>query len=58
MIMPTTVAEVLGGVGSSCIEVASDGAVMVRDTTDRTGPVLRFDPDAWRRFADTVKRSC
>ena len=46
-----------GNGGSSCIEVASDGAVMVRDTTDRTGPVLRLSPAAWRRFADQVKRS-
>lgn len=46
-----------GNGGSSCIEVASDSAVMVRDTTDRTGPVLRLSPAAWRRFADQVKRS-
>jgi hypothetical protein len=44
-----------GNGGSSCIEVASDGAVVVRDTTDRTGPVLRFTPDAWREFAVQVK---
>jgi hypothetical protein len=46
-----------GNGGSSCIEVASDGAVMVRDTTGRTGPVLRSTPDAWREFAVQVKRS-
>lgn len=46
-----------GNGGSSCIEVASDGAVMVRDTTDRTGPVLGFTSEAWRRFADQVKGS-
>jgi len=28
---------------------------MVRDTKDRTGPVLRFDAAAWRRFAEKVK---
>jgi Domain of unknown function (DUF397) len=44
-----------GGNGGSCIEVASDAAVMVRDTTDRTGPVLQFNPDAWRVFANRVK---
>jgi Domain of unknown function (DUF397) len=44
-----------GNGGSSCIEVASDAAVVVRDTTDRTGPVLQFTPDVWRRFADRVK---
>jgi hypothetical protein len=31
--------------------------VPVRDTQDRTGPVLRFGPAAWRRFAGQVKRS-
>jgi hypothetical protein len=31
--------------------------VLVRDTQDRTGPVLRFTPEAWRRFADLVKRA-
>jgi hypothetical protein len=46
-----------GNGGSSCIEVASDGAVMVRDTKDRTGPVLHLSPAAWRRFADQVKCS-
>jgi len=44
--------------GGNCVEVA-DGTrrVLVRDTRDRTGPVLRFSPAAWRRFADQVKRS-
>ena len=42
----------------NCVEVANhDRRVMVRDTNDRTGPVLRFTPAAWRRFADQVKRS-
>jgi hypothetical protein len=31
--------------------------VLVRDTKDRTGPVLRFTSDAWRTFATQVKRS-
>jgi hypothetical protein len=44
--------------GGNCVEVA-DGTqrVLVRDTGDRTGPVLWFTPAAWRRFADQVKRS-
>jgi hypothetical protein len=46
-----------GNGGGECIEVASGGAVFVRDTTDRTGPVLAFSTAAWRRFADQVKRS-
>jgi len=44
--------------GGNCIEVASRaGRVLARDTQDRTGPVLRFAPEAWRRFAEVVKRS-
>jgi hypothetical protein len=31
--------------------------ILVRDTKDRTGPVLRFSPAAWRGFAERVKRS-
>lgn len=48
-----------GGNGAECVEAASpDGAVVVRDTKqDGAGPVLRFAPDAWRRFTGRVKRS-
>ena len=47
-----------GNGGGECVEIgASPGAVVVRDTTDRTGPVLRFTQAAWRRFADQVKQS-
>ena len=46
-----------GGQGN-CVEVAGHGnRVLVRDTKDRTGLVLRFSPAAWRRFTDQVKRS-
>ena len=31
------------------------GGVLVRDTKDRCGAVLRFAPTAWRAFADQVK---
>jgi hypothetical protein len=37
------------------VEVAGDGAILVRDTTDRDGGTLTFGPDAWRRFAATIK---
>jgi len=42
-----------------CVEVGQAPAVVqVRDTKqDGTGPVLRFAPGTWRRFADQVKRS-
>ena len=44
--------------GGNCVEVGQPpGAVAVRDTTDRQGPMLRFSPAAWHRFADEVKRS-
>ena len=43
--------------GGSCVEVAAADAVLVRDTQDRQGPMLRFAPETWRRFADQVKRS-
>ena len=46
-----------GSGGATCVEVADHGSgVFIRDTQDRTGPMLRFTPDAWRRFADEVKR--
>ena len=47
-----------GGNGGNCIEVSAPAEadrVLVRDTKDRQGPVLAFDPPTWRRFADRVK---
>jgi hypothetical protein len=42
--------------GGNCIEVADDDSlVMVRDTADRQGPMLRFTPDAWRRLVKQLK---
>lgn len=47
-----------GGQGGNCIEVAdADSRVIVRDSKDSQGAILRFSPDAWRRFADRVKGS-
>jgi len=47
-----------GNGGGSCVEVGDQAAsVLVRDTKNRSGAVLRFTTDAWRRFADQVKRS-
>ncbi len=39
----------------SCVEVARDSAVLVRDTTDREGPALTFPRTAWRTFTTTLK---
>jgi len=47
-----------GNGGANCVEVGKAGRVLVRDTKQAgTGPVLRFSPGAWRRFAELVKRS-
>jgi hypothetical protein len=47
-----------GNGGGTCVEVGQDRpGVLVRDTEDRTGPMLGFTPGVWRRFADQVKRS-
>ena len=45
-----------GSQGGNCIEVADlAGRVIVRDTTSRLGVMLRFSPEAWRRFVGQVK---
>jgi hypothetical protein len=47
-----------GGNGGNCVEVGAQpqaGRVLVRDTKDRQGPVLRFPPGAWQRFADRLR---
>jgi len=32
-----------------------NGAVVVRDSKDKSGPVLRFTSAAWREFLQAVK---
>jgi hypothetical protein len=44
------------GSQANCVEVAARDRVLVRDTKNKSGAVLRFTPAAWRRFADEVKR--
>lgn len=41
-----------GANGGSCVEVANNlpGVVFVRDTKDRDGGSLRFNPQAWQAF--------
>lgn len=42
--------------GQNCVEVADNGAVLIRDTKDNErGPVLRVSPAAWQEFLTTVK---
>ncbi|WP_433535214.1 DUF397 domain-containing protein [Micromonospora sp. CA-249363] len=40
------------GSGGACVEVADNlpGLVAVRDSKDPDGPVLVFEPGAWRAF--------
>jgi hypothetical protein len=41
---------------SNCVEVAmTTPAVAVRDTKDRSGPVLLFSPADWRKFTAAVR---
>lgn len=46
-----------GNGGSTCVEVADNlpGRVYVRDSKDRSGPVLAFAPEAWRSFVELAK---
>ena len=44
-----------GGEGGECVEVASAGAVLVRDTTDRAGITLSVPASAWRAFISGVR---
>ncbi|MER7757977.1 DUF397 domain-containing protein [Kitasatospora sp. NPDC097643] len=37
--------------GAQCVEVAeTTAAVLVRDSKDKSGPHLTFEPDAWEAF--------
>jgi hypothetical protein len=44
-----------GDNGGACVEVASAQAVLVRDTTDRSGPVVTFTAGAWQTFLTTIR---
>ncbi|MDX5457849.1 DUF397 domain-containing protein [Micromonospora chalcea] len=46
-----------GNNGGSCVEVADNLAevVLVRDTKDRAGGTLAFEPAAWQRFVSLAK---
>ncbi|GLW20801.1 hypothetical protein Mame01_08440 [Microbispora amethystogenes] len=45
------------GGGNNCVEVATalPGLVAVRDSKDRSGPVLTFTPSEWSAFIAGVK---
>ncbi len=44
-----------GDNGGECVEVGAAGAVLVRDTADRGGPVLTFTAEAWRAFTAAIR---
>jgi hypothetical protein len=46
-----------GSNGGGCVEVARNlpGIVTVRDSKDRTGPVLTFSPEQWGTFTGGLK---
>ncbi|MEU5937671.1 DUF397 domain-containing protein [Micromonospora sp. NPDC047548] len=46
------------GQDNNCVEVATNlpGVVGVRDSKDPRGPVLAFDPYAWRAFVAAPPR--
>jgi hypothetical protein len=39
----------------NCVEVASNGAIKVRDTTDRDGGTLAFTVEAWEAFTASLR---
>jgi hypothetical protein len=39
----------------NCVEVASAGTVMIRDSQDRDGVMLTIPAEAWRSFAARVR---
>jgi hypothetical protein len=47
-----------GSQGGNCVEAASDGLgrVLVRDTQDRAGAVLKFEATEWREFSTSLRR--
>jgi hypothetical protein len=44
-----------GGNGGSCVEVANDGVILVRDTTDRDGATLSIGAGVWEAFLGTLR---
>ena len=41
--------------GGECVEVATAGAVLIRDTANRGGPVLMFTAEAWLAFTAAIR---
>ena len=44
--------------GGECVETATgNGAVLVRDTTDRDGAMITVPGAAWERFTAAIRRT-
>jgi Domain of unknown function (DUF397) len=42
--------------GGNCVETAShSGVILVRDTTNRDGGTLAFNPEAWETFTASLR---
>ncbi|HEY4868187.1 MAG TPA: DUF397 domain-containing protein [Candidatus Dormibacteraeota bacterium] len=55
MVSDWHVSTYTGGHGN-CVEVGKTATtIAVRDSKDREGPVLHFDPAAWRAFIQRLK---
>ncbi|MFI7330098.1 DUF397 domain-containing protein [Micromonospora aurantiaca (nom. illeg.)] len=42
--------------GGACVEVAAvNGGILIRDSKDAAGPVLRIGNPAWKAFLSTLR---
>ncbi|MFD6608868.1 DUF397 domain-containing protein [Micromonospora chalcea] len=42
--------------GGACVEVAAvNGGILIRDSKDAAGPVLRIGCPAWKAFLNTLR---
>ncbi len=44
-----------GNGGQNCVEVAGDGAILIRDTKDRSGVTLAVPAGAWAKFTASLR---
>jgi hypothetical protein len=44
-----------GGNTGSCVEVACDDSILIRDTTNRAGFTLAVPPSVWAAFLATIR---
>ena len=56
MITPWKKSSRSGGNGGQCVEVRqNDETMQVRDSKDRSGPILTFTRDEWIAFVGGIK---